>query len=109
MARPPSRSTVVVLALAFGAIAIGLLLHPRRRDAVEPHVLANRSINLNTAEAHELALLPGIGPRLAERIVAERRSNGPFRSIQDLERVRGIGPRLRARVTPLASVSASGE
>src|SRR5690606_22110014 len=35
-------------------------------------------INVNTAAAAELQLLPGIGERLAERIVAERDARGPF-------------------------------
>lgn len=62
-----------------------------------------RMINLNTASAEELELLPGIGPALAARIVAFRDSHGQFRSINDLDRVSGIGPRtierLRDKVT----------
>ena len=36
-------------------------------------------IDLNTAPAHELALLPGIGPRLAQRIIEDRQRAGAFR------------------------------
>jgi competence protein ComEA len=36
--------------------------------------------------------LPGIGPKLAERIMDERQKNGAFGSLQALQRVRGIGP-----------------
>ena len=50
-------------------------------------------IDLNSAEPRELALLPGVGPVLAERIAADRQSNGPFESITDLDRVNGIGPK----------------
>jgi competence protein ComEA len=53
---------------------------------------------LNTADADALACLPGIGPALAERIVADRRSRGPFAEVQALERVPGIGPALVARL-----------
>jgi competence ComEA-like helix-hairpin-helix protein len=49
----------------------------------------------------ELQLLPGIGPALAQRIVAARKEQ-MFTSLDDLVRVRGIGEatieRLRARV-----------
>lgn len=48
-------------------------------------------ININTATAAELEELPGIGPALAERIVAHRQANGPFASVDDLVQVPGIG------------------
>tara|TARA_R110000782_G_scaffold101029_14_gene187608 strand:- start:9135 stop:9500 length:366 start_codon:yes stop_codon:yes gene_type:complete len=63
--------------------------HPTERAAPVPSV----RINLNTATAAELELLPRIGPALSARIVEDRRVNGPFRSVEDLDRVRGIGPR----------------
>lgn len=47
-------------------------------------------INVNTASAETLTLLPGIGPKMAERIVA-RRQRRPFRTPRELRRVRGIG------------------
>ena len=54
-------------------------------------------LDLNTAGAAELQRVPGIGPVGAERIVAERERNGPFRSPGDLVRVAGFGPsRVRA-------------
>ena len=49
-------------------------------------------LDLNTATAAELTALPGIGPRLAERIVTHRAGHGPFRGVDDLARVHRIGP-----------------
>jgi competence protein ComEA len=49
-------------------------------------------LDLNAATSEDLTALPGIGPRLAERIVADRLSRGPFQSVDDLDRVSGIGP-----------------
>ncbi len=49
-------------------------------------------VNINTAGAEELELLPGIGEVLARRIVEYRRLNGPFSSIDELEEVERIGP-----------------
>lgn len=60
-------------------------------------------INVNTASAAELDLLPGIGAVYAERIVAERQANGVFTSVRDLQRVRGIGPKTAAKLEPLVS------
>jgi competence protein ComEA len=48
-------------------------------------------VSLNTASAAELQQLPGIGPVLAQAIVAEREAHGPFRNATDLTRVKGIG------------------
>lgn len=48
-------------------------------------------LDLNTATAAELMELPGIGEKLAERIVAYRAANGPFASIEEIMEVEGIG------------------
>jgi competence protein ComEA len=49
-------------------------------------------VDLNSADAAALDALPGIGPVLAERIVAWRTDNGPFTSVDELTEVSGIGP-----------------
>lgn len=46
---------------------------------------------VNRANAKEFEALDGIGPVLASRIVAYRKANGPFASIDDLLKVPGIG------------------
>lgn len=50
------------------------------------------TININTATADELTTLPGIGPALAERIIAYREANGAFENLAALDNVSGIGP-----------------
>lgn len=49
-------------------------------------------IAVNRATAKEFESLDGIGPVLANRIVAYRKTNGPFASVDDLLKVQGIGP-----------------
>lgn len=50
-------------------------------------------ININTATAEELVVLPGVGEVTAARIIAFREQNGPFRSVDDLIHVQGISDR----------------
>lgn len=49
-------------------------------------------IPINEASAEELLRLPGIGPKRAADIVADRELNGPYSSVDSLQRVYGIGP-----------------
>lgn len=61
-------------------------------------------LNLNTATAAELELLPGIGPGLAKRIVEHREKTGRFRSAAELDKVKGIGPKTIEKLRPLVTV-----
>ena len=57
-------------------------------------------VAVNRAGAAELQRLPGVGPVLAQRIVAYREAHGALRSLADLRRVKGIGPRTCERLAP---------
>lgn len=48
-------------------------------------------INLNTANAAQLELVPGIGPSTAEKTLRARKSYGSFKDVDDLLAIRGIG------------------
>lgn len=61
-------------------------------------------VDLNTAGAEELDTLPGIGPVLAERIIAWRQENGPFTSVEQLLEVSGIGEATLADLWDLVTV-----
>ncbi|MCX7919894.1 MAG: helix-hairpin-helix domain-containing protein [bacterium] len=50
-------------------------------------------INVNTASQSELETLPGIGPKLAQRIIQYRQEHGAFQRVEDLILVSGIGPK----------------
>ena len=51
-------------------------------------------VNVNTATEEELIAVEGIGPALAQRIIAYREEHGPFQTIEELDNVKGIGPGL---------------
>lgn len=55
-------------------------------------------IALNSASAHELAALPGLGPAKASAVVAYRELHGSFASVEDLVAVPGIGPATVAKL-----------
>ncbi|HHN77346.1 MAG TPA: helix-hairpin-helix domain-containing protein [Phycisphaerales bacterium] len=57
-------------------------------------------LNINTASAAELELLPRIGPTLAGRIIDYRTEHGPIRSLRQLTEVKGIGARTVERLEP---------
>lgn len=62
-------------------------------------------VDLDTASAELIETLPRVGPALARRIVANRDSLGPFRSMEGLRRVKGIGPATVALLAPLVTFS----
>lgn len=51
----------------------------------------NGKININSAGSDELQQIKGIGPKMAERILEYRKTNGSFKEIEDLRKVKGIG------------------
>lgn len=48
-------------------------------------------VNINTADASALTTLSGIGEATAQKIIADREKNGPFKTTKDITRVSGIG------------------
>ena len=60
----------------------------------------NLLVPVNTAPAFELQKLPGIGPKLAERIIAFRQRSGNFATVEQLLEVKGIGPAKLDRLRP---------
>lgn len=66
-----------------------------------------RKVNVNTADATQLALLPRVGPSIAQRIVEYRKQNGPFKKAEDLMLVRGIGEKTYELLKPY--VATAGE
>jgi competence protein ComEA len=61
---------------------------------------AEGKVNINTATAEQLSLLPRVGPSVAERIIQFRDENGSFKKPEDLLLVSGIGDRTFDQIRP---------
>ena len=86
---------------------------PRRTPTPQPTVVVTRAateasastlVNINTATVAELEMLPHIGPAMAQRIIAYREANGPFKRIEDIQNVVGIGETRYRDLAPLITV-----
>ena len=103
-----SQKLLVALTIAFSAFILGLFVGrnlnrtpvqiqslPAVTAAAEPAIHPTPTqpgiININTASSQQLQTLPGIGPVLADRIVAYRDEYGLFESVGALMNVSGIG------------------
>lgn len=60
-------------------------------------------VNLNTATAEQLELLPGIGPSMAKKII-DYRTAKPFAEPMQVVRIKGIGRKTFEKLKPLISV-----
>jgi len=85
---------------------------PLRAAAPGPQPQAVRAlrqgetIELNRASPGDLLLLPGVGPKLAQRIAEERTRRHGFATLEELRAVKGIGPAKLAQLRPLLRVEA---
>lgn len=82
------------------AIGVGQYQHDvdqhrlgRSLEAVVEDAVNAVGVDLNTASAPLLARVSGVGPGLAEAIVAHRDQNGPFSTRRDLLKVARLGPK----------------
>jgi competence protein ComEA len=65
------------------------------------------TVDLNTASVKDLEMLPGIGAKTAEMIIAYRQKNGPFKKIEELMNVQGIGEKSFLRLKPQLTVTSA--
>ncbi|MEG2008262.1 MAG: ComEA family DNA-binding protein [Oscillospiraceae bacterium] len=119
----PSRTELILICAACASLAltVGLRLGigsgssavvtersapPAAVSALQtPEILGDgNTININSASAERLALLPGIGAALADRIVAYREANGDFSDISGIMNVSGIGDGKFAKIRDLITV-----
>ena len=118
MVRVSSAAFAFIILLATGAFAQTATPRTKPTAAAEKGAVdkgaadkATTPINLNTATVADLERLPGIGPKVAARIVDYRTKKGPFKKTEELMNVQGIGEKsflkLRSQLTVSAPASTS--
>src|SRR5689334_1801648 len=104
MLRP---TLLLALVLSIASSSFAQSSAASRPAAAKPLVV----VNVNTATATEFETLPGVGAKVAARIVEYRQKNGPFKKIEELMNVQGIGEKsflkLRGQLTVGAKSDAS--
>ncbi|WP_137110939.1 Tex family protein [Rhodobacter sp. SY28-1] len=78
-------------------------------DAVVEDAVNGVGVDLNTASAPLLARVSGVGPGLAEAIVAHRDQNGPFATRKDLLKVARLGPKAFEQAAGFLRISGGKE
>jgi comEA protein len=87
---------IACLAISYSIKSSRQIVQPANAETValesaKEKISRSKIININTANRYLLTKLPGIGPKLAERIVEYRETHGLFASCEDMMNVKGIG------------------
>ena len=72
-------------------------------DRLPTELLPGEKLDLNSATAAQLQLLPGIGEKLSAASVAWREEHGPFQKVEELLQVPGIGEKRLAEIRDLVT------
>src|SRR5688572_32855366 len=82
----PMRKSLHILALTLVLLSVSAAAMAAETSSAPTGV-----VNINTADASQLALLPRIGEKAAQRIIEYRTEHGPFKKVTDLMQVKGVG------------------
>jgi competence protein ComEA len=98
---------ILMAVVAAMALSTSVAHAQARPSAPKQAATAAAPVNLNTATADQLATIPGVGVKTAERIIEYRQKNGGFKKIEDLMNVRGVGEKSFLKMKPLITVGAA--
>ena len=91
------RKSLNILTLAFLVISL-------TTAAFAEEAQSSGVVNINTADAAQLSLLPRVGAAAAQRIIDYRTEHGPFKKATDLMQVKGFGDKTFERLSSYISV-----
>jgi competence protein ComEA len=91
------------------AVCLGALIHPTVALADDGggsvDAAGSKKVNINQASAVQLAYLPRIGAKAADRIVEYRKAHGAFSRTEELMEVKGVGERRYGELKPYVALS----
>ena len=101
---------VIVAVLAMAALPAGAA--QQKSPAAKPagaSAAPTTPVNINTATQQQLETLPGLGAKVAQRIIEYRQKNGNFKKVEDLMNVKGIGEKSFLKLKPILTISQKPE
>jgi comEA protein len=99
----PSRDTSHVISKNIITSPVSDRQKANRISSTSENALKEK-VDLNSASASQLELLPQIGPVLSQRIINHRNTKGKFQKVEDLLKVPGIGPKTFDKIKGLITV-----
>jgi competence protein ComEA len=82
----------LMLIIAFACVlVVPLCVQAEAKTHTTSEAAPSKIVDLNKANAGDLASVPGIGPKIADRILDYRNKNGKFKSKEEIMNVKGIG------------------
>jgi comEA protein len=88
---------ILAIFLILGFSSFAAAAAEEAAQATAPSKLEGK-LNINTADAKQLAMLPGIGEKTAANIIDYRTQNGNFKAVEDLSKVKGVGKKTLEKI-----------
>ena len=88
--------SLVAAAALVAATGATLAAQTKTPPAATAKPASTAVVNINTASATEIATLPGVGAKMAARIIEYRQKNGPFKKVEEILETSRSGPYLLA-------------
>ena len=89
---------VLLAALVLSSPLFAAPKHHVRHHRTRPVAASHAVVDINRANAQQLATIKGLGQKRAAAIVAYRQAHGPFSSVSSLTKVKGIGDKMLAKM-----------
>lgn len=112
--KKPFYTALVIVNILTLALTVGLFYFRNNEDRqitlsyISADTKSDSSLmDLNSATAEQLQTLPGIGPKLAKRIISYRDANGGFRDFSELLNIEGLGKARVESILPLITLGGS--
>jgi competence protein ComEA len=102
------KESIVLVVLVIFLVILNIISYFKREQVKRSTCIIAEEIAIkipiNSVWTAELEVLPGIGPALADRIVAYREKHGDFKTIEDLKNVKGIGDKVLKQIIPFITL-----